>query len=109
MMISKKNLTVTMRLACLATGAAIGMKQIRPPKLDTRSRRYPAYQKMMSNVARLASEPHPSGSQVIKTVRADLLTEIEEMGLEPIVEDASLELEEYTEVISSRFKTSREE
>ncbi|MCL2547951.1 MAG: M20/M25/M40 family metallo-hydrolase [Symbiobacteriaceae bacterium] len=103
-----KDFSGMINLASLVTGAVIGMRQIRPPHLDVDSPYFPAYKRMMSNIARLATEPHPSGSEAIRTVQAELLTEITDMGLQPIVEDASLELEEYTEVITSRFRSSKE-
>ncbi len=83
----KKHKTVLLRvsiiLVTLAVGIVLGLWQVKPPRADED---LPAYQRMMGNIQRLAAEPHPNGSAEIERVRAEILAEIEGMGVSPIVE-----------------------
>jgi putative aminopeptidase FrvX len=69
-------------VATLGLGTYLGLLQIRPPALDEKSQLYPAYERMMGNIQKMAVSPHPSGSTEIGAVRAHIVSEIREMGLE---------------------------
>jgi len=84
----------------LIIGIILGLWQVKPPQVDETSLFYPAFLKMMANIERLAVEPHPSGSAEIERVRAELLAEIEAMGLTAIVEDASYTKPELVELFA---------
>ena len=83
----KTTVRILLVAATLAIGIVLGLRQIAPPSVDQHSAMYPAYERMMDNIQRLAVEPHPSGSDAIDVVRAALLSEITDMGLTPIVEE----------------------
>ncbi|MDR1669365.1 MAG: M20/M25/M40 family metallo-hydrolase [Oscillospiraceae bacterium] len=70
-------------MAVLLAGTALGLWQVKPPRADGDS---PAYRRMMSSIQRLTEAPHPNGSAEIGRVRADILAEIESMGVTPLVE-----------------------
>jgi len=94
----KKILSALLIAITLTVGIILGLWQVKPPRLDESSPDYPVYQRMMSNIERLASEPHPSGSAEIERVRAELIAEIKAMGLTPIVEDVSFTPSELAEI-----------
>ncbi|MCL2545541.1 MAG: M20/M25/M40 family metallo-hydrolase, partial [Clostridia bacterium] len=83
----KTILRILLVAATLAAGIVLGLGQIAPPPVDEHAAMYPAYERMMDNIQRLAVEPHPSGSDAIEVVRAALLAEITGMGLTPTVEE----------------------
>ena len=82
----------------LIIGIVIGVWQIKPPFVDTNS---VSYQRMMNNIERFTHEPHVSGSKEIEIVCAEIVAEIEGMGLTPIIQEV-----EYTrdEVIAARVR-----
>jgi hypothetical protein len=90
----------------LVIGISLGLWQVKPPRVDESSLDYQAYQQMMGNIKRLASMPHPSVSEEIEHVRAELLAEIESMGLTPIVEDASYTASELAELRARQYSFS---
>ena len=67
--------------AALVFGSFIGILQVSPLRADESSIKF---QDMMSNIRRW-SIPRPMGSESIAYVRSGIISEIEEMGLEPII------------------------
>jgi hypothetical protein len=85
----KRVLRVLLIVATLVIGIILGLWQVRPPALPHKSTaEYLIYQNMMENIQKLAAEPHPSGSIEIEVVRAEIIAEIESMGLKPDIQDA---------------------
>ena len=96
---NKKYIFFLFVFAIVFFGIVLGVMQLKPPRVNEASPYYPAYVRMMGNIERLAAEPHPSGSVEIERVRAEILTEIEAMGLSPLLEDASYTADEYVEML----------
>lgn len=94
----KTTLHISLTIATLVIGIFLGLMQVKPPRVNEASDTYPAYQRMLANIQKLATEPHPSGSAEIEIVRAQLLAEIEDMGLPYTVEDASYTALELAEI-----------
>lgn len=94
---------ITLILA-LCAGIGIGVWQSVPSRVNENSPDYPAYRQMMDNIQDLAAKPHPTGSEENERVRAAIITEIEEMGLTPIIDDASYTPDEYLEVIEQVYR-----
>lgn len=85
----KTTLHISLTILTLVIGITLGLLQVKSPRVNEASDTYPAYQRMLANIQKLATEPHPSGSAEIEVVRTQLLAEIEDMGLAYTVEDAS--------------------
>jgi len=94
MLINKKHIHIFCTVITLTVGIILGVWQTRPPRISKSSQMYPAYERMMANLQKLAEKPHKSNSEEIKVVRAHLLEEIENMGLTPIIQDIVFTREE---------------
>ncbi|MCL1916724.1 MAG: M28 family metallopeptidase [Peptococcaceae bacterium] len=105
----KTILNLSLIVITLAIGIILGIWQMKPPRVDEASLQYPAYQRMMENIQRMAQNPHRSGSDEIRIVRAQLLAEIEAMGLTPIVEDAPYTASEIADAEMRFHNTTRDE
>jgi hypothetical protein len=82
----------------LTAGIILGFWQTKPPRVTRSSHIYQAYERMMTNLQKMAAKPHPSNSAEIKIVRAHLLEEIENMGLTPIIQDIVFTREELSDI-----------
>jgi len=91
---TEKNLKTILLVTAVIFFTMLGILQIKPPSINVSSPKYPIYQQMMENIERWTVTPHPSGSAEINRIRAELINEIEAMGLTPIVEDASYSIGE---------------
>ncbi|MCL1963896.1 MAG: M28 family peptidase [Firmicutes bacterium] len=101
--------TAALVLITLAIGIVLGLWQITPPPVDEASPAYPAYRRMMENIQRLAREPHPAGSEAIARVRAEIIAEIEGMGLTPILEDAVYTPSQIADARVRRYNMTKDE
>jgi len=99
MLINKKHIRILCAVITLTVGIILGVWQTRPPRVNKSSSTYPAYERMMANLQKLAEKPHPSNSEEIKIVRAQLLEEIENMGLTPIIQDIVFTREDLKDII----------
>jgi len=93
---NEKNIKKILLVTAVIFFAMIGLIQVKPPSVNVSSSKFPIFQQMMANIERWAALPHPSGSAEIDRVRAELIGEIEGMGLTPIVEDAPYTIPELT-------------
>jgi Predicted aminopeptidases len=93
----KKYLSLKYIVITLIIGIILGVWQIQPPRVDKSSDIYPAYERMMANLQQFAAAPRPSGSAENAIVRAKMLSEIEDMGLTPIIQDTVFTLDEMIE------------
>ena len=81
---ARKRLVLAARLAFpLIIGTVLGVWQIKPPAADETSY---AFQRMMSNIERLAQRPRVVGTANLEYVSAQIIAEIEDMGLVPVVQ-----------------------
>ena len=94
MLINKKHIRILCAVITLTVGIILGVWQTRPPRINKSSGTYPSYERMMANLQKLAEKAHPSNSEEIKVVRAQLIEEIENMGLTPIIQDIVFTREE---------------
>ena len=101
MQTKKKYLSIVCIIITLIIGVTLGIWQTKPPRINKSSHIYPAYERMMSNLQQMAVEPHPSGSAEIEIVRAQILAEIENMGLTPTIQDTVYTLDEVIEKLLS--------
>ncbi len=97
--VKKTILEILLIIATLVIGIVLGVWQVKPPKVDEASSLYPAYQRMMANIQKLATKPHPSGSAEIEIVRTQILDEIKSMGLTPIVENSIYTASEIADIV----------
>lgn len=82
-----KKTAIILMLVVMAVGIGAGYGQMRPPAPPAESNeQYPAYQRMLANLKAMTAAPHPSGSKELEAVRAHLLAQIREMGLEANVD-----------------------
>ena len=90
MTFDKKIPRILLIAAALVIGIVLGLWQTRPTAPPREgAEEYAAYQRMLANIQRLASEPHPSGSGEIETTRSQIIAEIRAMGLTPVIQDAT--------------------
>jgi hypothetical protein len=79
-------------------GIFLGVMQIRPPAANEDC---PHFARMMHNIQRLAAGPRHSGTDEalieLERVRAEIITEIEDMGLEPIIHEVVYTKDEVAE------------
>lgn len=83
----KKLLYILLIVVTVLIGISLGLWQVKPPRVNKSSPDYPAYQRMMENIRQFAVEPHAAGTEEIKTVRAQIISEIKDIGLSPIIEE----------------------
>ena len=84
----------------LIIGIGLGMWQATPPLPPGESSAYyPAYQRMLTNIENFTRKPHTSGSAEIEKVRGQIIAEIEDMGLTPIVEEHRYTMPEIDDLI----------
>ncbi|SFT28144.1 M28 family peptidase [Paenibacillus sp. BC26] len=82
-----KRISMVLMLIVVIAGLWFGFLQMRPPSPPSESGAdYPAFQRMLANLTAMTVAPHPSGSKELEAVRAHLLGEIRDMGLEPTVD-----------------------
>lgn len=82
-----KKIPVFLMIIVFAVGIPVGLQQMKPPVLPFESDTdYTAYKKMLDNLKEMTVVPHPAGSKELESVRIHILSQIREMGLEPIVE-----------------------
>ncbi|MBP3966465.1 M28 family peptidase [Paenibacillus lignilyticus] len=83
-----KRIAMVIMLIVVIAGLWIGFLQMRPPSPPSESGAdYPAFQRMLANLTAMTVAPHPSGSKELEAVRAHLLGQIRDMGLEPTVDE----------------------
>ena len=97
MLRKKKYLSVLCIVVTLIAGVILGVWQTIPPRIRKTSHIYPAYERMMDNLQQMAVEPRPSGSKENEIVRAQILAEIENMGLTPTIQSTMYTLDEMIE------------
>ena len=103
-------LRISLMFATLAIGVALGIWLLRPPAPPHEGTAdYPAYQRMMANIQRLAARPHPSGSLEIENTRDMIIAEIAAMGLTPVIEHAELTISEIADKMMWLFNTTKED
>ncbi|HAG44175.1 MAG TPA: hypothetical protein DCL31_13690 [Clostridium sp.] len=82
-----KKIPIFLMIIVFVVGTSVGLLQMKPPAVPSESDTdYPAYKRMLDNLKDMTVVPHPSGSKELESVRAHILAQIREMGLEPIVE-----------------------
>jgi len=82
-----KKVPIFLMIIVFVVGTSVGLLQMKPPAVPSESDTdYPAYKRMLDNLKDMTVVPHPSGSKELESVRAHILAQIREMGLEPIVE-----------------------
>ena len=86
----------------LIAGIITGILQIKPPMADENS---PEFQRMMYNIERWSQRPRYSGSAEIQRVRAEIIEEIEAMGLVPTLQDVSYTRAEATAAVGRLHRT----
>lgn len=85
--LKNKKIPVFLMIIVFAVGILIGLQQMKPPVLPSESDTdYTAYKQMLDNLKEMTVVPHPAGSKELESVRIHILSQIREMGLEPIVE-----------------------
>ena len=82
----KKSLSIVYIAIPLLIGVFLGIWQIWPPAADEAS---DSFQRMMYNIERWTQRPRYVGSDELKRVRAEIVAEIEAMGLDVIMHDAT--------------------
>ena len=108
---TKKALYILTIAISIVIGIILGIWQINPPTLPREgSIESLVYQRMMTNIQRLAVEPHPSGSIEIEFVRSELISEIEDMGLIPIIQKVEYTVLDFLDITARiRGYSTREE
>jgi len=82
-----KKIPIFLMTIVFVVGTSVGLLQMKPPAVPSESDTdYPAYKRMLDNLKDTTVVPHPAGSKELESVRAHILAQIREMGLEPIVE-----------------------
>ncbi|ARC86168.1 M42 glutamyl aminopeptidase family protein [Clostridium argentinense CDC 2741] len=82
-----KKIPIFLMIIVFVVGTSVGLLQMKPPAVPLESDTdYPAYKRMLDNLKDMTVVPHPSGSKELESVRAHILAQIREMGLESIVE-----------------------
>lgn len=85
--LKNKKIPVFLMIIVFAVGILVGLQQMKPPVLPSESDTdYTAYKQMLDNLKEMTVVPHPAGSKELESVRIHILSQIREMGLEPIVE-----------------------
>ena len=103
-------LHISLIIAALIIGIVFGILQVKPPAPPSEgAAEYPAFHSMMINIEKLAEAPHPSGSAEIEVVRAEIISEIEKMGLTPITQNMTLSLPEIIDYQMRRSGMTRDE
>jgi len=97
MPMKKKYLSLVFIIVTFIIGIVLGVWQIQPPRVNKSSDMYPAYKRMMVNLQQMNTGPRPSGSGENAIVRAKILSEIEDMGLTPTIQDTVYTLNEMIE------------
>ena len=89
-------------------GIGVGLRQtITPPLPGKNSPYYSAYKRMLANIEKFSTEPHPSGSAEIEKVREYIITEIESMGCIPIIEERIYTVNEIADRIIASYGVDR--
>lgn len=85
--LKNKKIPAFLMIIVFAVGILVGLQQMKPPVLPSESDTdYTAYKQMLDNLKEMTVVPHPAGSKELESVRIHILSQIREMGLEPIVE-----------------------
>jgi hypothetical protein len=69
MLINKKHTRILCVVFTLAPGIILGVWQTRPPRVNKSSQMYPVYERMMTNLQKMAEKPHKSNSAEIKVLK----------------------------------------
>jgi hypothetical protein len=102
----KKYRTQIIVLVLILSGALLGMTSLSRPKLVPASA--PAMdfsaERAMEHVSSISQAPHPLGSEEIERVRTYILTQLEDMGLSPEIQETTIAVPDGTAVIASTIK-----
>jgi hypothetical protein len=110
----KDNITksVFFRISLIALTVIIGIgvglwQTMTPLPPGENSPYYSAYKRMLANIERFTTEPHPSGSAEIEKVREYIIAEIESMGCIPIIEEKTYTVHEIADLIIASYGVDR--
>ena len=96
-----EKISIVLMIIVFVIGISVGFLQVKPPALPSESNTdYPAYKRMLDNLKDMTVVPHPAGSKELESVRIHILSQIREMGLEPIVETEVYTIEDIKSELS---------
>jgi hypothetical protein len=96
-----EKISIVLMIVVFVVGISVGFLQVKPPALPSESNTdYPAYKRMLDNLKDMTVVPHPAGSKELESVCIHILSQISEMGLEPIVETEVYRIEDIKSELS---------
>lgn len=96
-----EKMSIVLMIVVFVVGISVGFLQVKPPALPSESNTdYPAYKRMLDNLKDMTVVPHPAGSKELESVHIHILSQIHEMGLEPIVETEVYTIEDIKSELS---------
>ena len=102
----KKTKTQILVIILILSGALLGMTSLTRPKLipaSVPSTDFSA-ERALEHIAAISQAPHPPGSEEIEKVRSYILTQLENMGLSPEIQDTSIAIPQGSTVTASSIQ-----